>query len=64
MELNFILKIIGIGLIVAVIGQVMNKTGRDEYSVLISVSGLVVIVIMLLPKIGTLINDFKSMFNL
>lgn len=64
MEFNFILKIIGIGVIVAIMGQVLNKTGRDEYSMLVSVSGVIVIIIMLLPKIGRLITDLKSLFNL
>lgn len=64
MEFNFILKIIGIGVIVAIMGQVLNKTGRDEYSMLVSVSGVIVIIIMLLPKIGRLITDLKSLFDL
>lgn len=64
MEFNFILKIIGIGVIVAIMGQVLNKTGRDEYSMLVSVSGVIVIIIMLLPKIGKLITDLKSLFDL
>ena len=64
MEFGFILKIIGIGLIVAVTAQVLNKTGREEYAMLISVSGIVVIIVMLLPKIGDVISDFESVFNL
>ncbi|MBE6827904.1 MAG: stage III sporulation protein AC [Ruminococcaceae bacterium] len=64
MELNFILKIAGIALIVAVINQVLSKTGRDDYALLVSLSGIAVIIAMLLPKISNLLSGVKSLFDL
>lgn len=63
MEVDFILKIAGIGIIVAVINQVLSKTGREEYATLTVIAGILVIVLMLIPQFSTLTDIIKSTFD-
>ena len=51
MEVDFIFKIAAIGIIVAVLYQVLSRSGREEYATLTVIAGIAVIVMMLLPCI-------------
>ncbi|MBO4339172.1 MAG: stage III sporulation protein AC [Clostridiales bacterium] len=64
MDILFLLKIAAIGIIVAVLYQVLARSGREEYAMLTALSGIIVILAMLLPKILDLINSVESIFNL
>ncbi len=63
MEVDFILKIAGIGIIVAVLNQVLSKTGREEYATLTVIAGILVVVLMLIPQFSTLTDIIKSTFD-
>lgn len=64
MDLNFVLKIAGIGIIVAVLNQVLSKSGRDEYAMLTVITGVVVILFMLIPQISELVDTLENTFDL
>ncbi len=64
MDILFLLKIAAIGLIVAVLYQVLARSGREEYAMLTALTGIIVILAMLLPKILELISAVESIFNL
>ncbi len=64
MDILFLLKIAAIGLIVAVLYQVLARSGREEYAMLTALTGIIVILAMLLPKILELISSVESIFNL
>ena len=64
MEITFIFKIAGIGIIVAVLQQVLSKSGRDEYAMLTVLTGIIVISVMLIPQINTLYDMVQSIFDL
>lgn len=63
MEVDFILKIAGIGIIVALLNQVLSKTGREEYATLTVIAGVIVIVLMLIPQFSVLADIIKSTFD-
>ncbi len=63
MEIGFILKIAGIGIIVAVLNQVLVKTGRDDYAMLTVIAGIIVAVLMIIPQISSLVSTVKSVFD-
>ncbi len=63
MDVNFILKVAMIGIIVAVLSQILMKTGRDEYAMLTTLAGIVVVLMMLLPHFSTLLSSIKSVFG-
>lgn len=64
MDISFVLKIAGIGMVVAVACQVLNKIGRDEQSTMVSVAGLIVVLILLVSELGELFSLVKDVFGL
>lgn len=64
MEIGLILKIAGVGFIVAVAAQILNKSGRDEQGMMLIISGVVVVFFMLIGEIGELFDTIKDVFEL
>ena len=64
MDITFLFKIAGIGLIVAVIQQMLSKTGREEFATLTVIAGIVVIIAMLIPQLSSIFDELKSIFSL
>ena len=64
MDLSFVLKIAGIGMIVAVSCQVLNRIGRDEQSTMVSIAGIIVVLLMLIGELGELFGAVKEVFGL
>ncbi|MDR2525339.1 MAG: stage III sporulation protein AC [Oscillospiraceae bacterium] len=62
MELDIILKIAAVGLIVAVLHQILCKIGREEYGMLMVLAGIVVIAMMLLPQLTGLLQTVQAIF--
>ena len=64
MDIAFLFKIAGIGLIVAVLQQMLSKAGREEFATLTVITGIVVIIAMILPQLSTVFEELESMFNI
>lgn len=64
MEIEFILKAAGIGMIVAVVCQVLTKSGRDEQATLVSITGIVILLLMIVGEIGEIISTLRGIFGL
>lgn len=64
MDITFIFKIAAIGITVAVLNQVLSKSGRDDYAMLTAIAGIIVVAMMLLPKLQSLYNTVRSVFGL
>ncbi len=64
MGIELIFKIAGIGIIVAVLNQVLSKSGRDEYAMLTVLAGVLVIILMLLPQLSSLYDVMRSFFEM
>lgn len=64
MEVELVLRAAGIGMIIAVVCQILSKAGRDEQSTLVSLVGMVVIFMLLAERIGELIKILKDVFSL
>lgn len=62
MELVF--KIAAVGLIVAVLQQVLSRSGRDEYAMITVLAGIIAVLVMLLPEINMLYTSLSSLFDL
>ncbi len=63
MDIGMILKVAGIGLMVSIAYQLLAKYGREEQAVLVSLAGIVLIMLMLTDKIGTLFSDIRRIFG-
>ena len=64
MEVGLILKIAGIGLLVAVVSSILSKSGKDEQAMLVTVAGIIVVMLMLVEEIGGLIESVRTIFEL
>lgn len=64
MDIGLIMKVGGVGMIVTVICQVLSRAGRDDQATLVSVSGIVLILIILMSEIGELLYTVMDIFGL
>ncbi len=63
MELDLIFKIAGIGIIVTVLNLLLKKSDRDEYALMITIAGLVVVLAMIINEIAELFETIKNVFG-
>lgn len=64
MRVDFIFKIAAIGMIVAVLNTLLVRSGREDQAMLTTLAGVIVVLMMLVPKISALFSGIKSMFDL
>ena len=63
MNVELILKVSGVGMIVAVVCQILSKVGREEQSTLVSIAGIVVILLLLIEQVGELLRLVREIFG-
>ena len=63
MEIDLILRIAGVGLLVAIASQILSKSGRDEQATLVAVAGVIVSFLILIREIGTLFDTVRGIFG-
>ncbi len=61
--MELVIKIALIGIVVAVLGQILSRSGRDEYAMLTVLAGIIAVVLMILPELDEL-KDILSVFDL
>ena len=64
MEIDLIFKIAAIGIIVSILNQVLSRSGREEQATMTTLTGLVVVLMMVAQKISELFELVKTLFNL
>ena len=64
MEVDMIFKIAAIGIIVAVLNQVLVRSGREEQAMLTTLTGLIVVLMMVVTQIKELFDTIKYLFEL
>lgn len=64
MEIDLLLKIAGIGILVSVINMVLSKSGREELSMLTTLTGVVIVLMLVINEISTLFETVRTVFNL
>lgn len=64
MEIELILKVAGVGMIVAVLCQVLGKIGKDDQATMVSVAGIIIILLFLVDEIAELIATLREVFGL
>ena len=64
MDIDLIFKIAAIGIIVAVLNQVLIRSGREEQAMMTTLAGLIVVLMMIIVQINTLFETVKSVFGL
>ena len=64
MNVDLIFKIAAIGILVAVLNQVLSRAGRDEQAMMTTLAGLVVVLMMVVREIAGLFDMVKTLFQL
>ena len=64
MEIDLVFKIAAIGIIVAVLNQLLIRSGREDQAMMTTLAGLVVVLSILVKQISALVVTIKSLFAL
>ena len=64
MEIDLIFKIASIGIFVAVLNQLLIRSGREDQAMMTTLAGLVVVLSILVKQISVLFVTIKSLFAL
>ena len=64
MDIEIVFKIAGIGIIVAVLNQLLIRSGREDQAMMTTLAGLVVVLSILVKQISTLFATIRSLFAL
>lgn len=64
MSVDLIFRIAAIGIVVAVLSQLLGKVGRDDMATMVAIAGLVIVLVMVIGVISDLFENVKSVFNL
>ena len=63
MEVDLIFKIATIGIIVAVLNQVLIRIGREEQAMMTTLTGLIVVLLIVVHQISALFDTIKTLFG-
>lgn len=64
LDVNLIFKIAAIGILIAVLDQLLRRSGREEQAMMTTLTGLVVVLLMVINLISKLFNTVKTIFQL
>lgn len=63
-SVDLIFKIAGIGIVVAVLNQLLSKSGREEQALMTTLAGLIVVLMIIIYEISNLFDVIKTTFGL
>lgn len=64
MDVGIIFKIAAVGILIAVVNQVLKKADKDEIATLTTLAGLVIVLLMVIDMIAQLFDSLKMLFTL
>lgn len=64
MEIDLVFKIAAIGIVVAVLNQLLIRSGREDQAMMTTLAGLIVVLSMLVRQISDLFILIKTLFEL
>ncbi len=63
MNVDLIFRIAAIGILVAVLNQLLIRSGREEQAMMTTLAGLIVVLVVIVREISTLFDTIKSVFG-
>ena len=63
MDVDLIFRIAAVGILVAVLGQLLTRSGRDEQALMTALAGLIVVLMLIVEQISRLFSMMKSVFG-
>ena len=64
MDIDFVFKIAAIGIIVAVLNQLLVRSGREDQAMMTTLAGIVVVLFIIITMISDFFSTVKTMFML
>ena len=64
MNIDLLFKIAGVGIIVAVLHQILTKAGREDQAMMITLAGIVIVLTIVIKEISGLFTTVRTVFNL
>lgn len=64
MDVDILFRIAAIGILITVISQLLTRAGRDDIATLATISGLIVVMVMVVNMIAELFSSIRAMFAL
>ncbi len=64
MNIELLFKIAAIGILVAVLHQVLVRAGREDQAMMTTLAGIVIVLSMVIKEISTLFENVRTIFNL
>ncbi len=64
MGIDIIFKIAAVGLITAIINQILKKSDKNEIATLVTLAGVVIVLIMIINMIGQLFDTLRTVFGM
>ena len=64
MDLTVVFKIVVVGIIISILNQLLQKAGKEEYTLLTTIAGLIIALMMLLPHLTELKDTLLSVIEL
>ena len=64
MEIDILFRIAAIGILITVISQILTRAGREDIATLATLSGLIVVLVMVMNMISELFISIRTMFSL
>ena len=64
MNIDLLFKIAAIGILVAVLNQVLTRAGREDQAMMTTLAGLIIVLTMVIKQISVLFNTVRTVFGL
>ena len=64
MDIDILLKIAGIGILIAVLNQVLSKAGREDQAMMVTLAGVIIVLTVIVKEISTLFDTVRTVFEL
>ena len=64
MDINLLFRIAAIGILVAVLHQVLVRAGREDQAMMTTLAGLIIVLTMVIREISDLFNTVRTIFGL
>lgn len=63
-DVDIIFKIAAIGIIVAVLAQVLIRAGREDQAMMTTLAGIIVVLMIIIQMVNSFFDTVKTMFQL
>ena len=64
MDISLIFKITSIGIIIAILNTILSKAGKDEYTMITTITGIIIVLLTVIDEVKTLFATLESLFNI